>query len=231
MTSTTGKLDYLRVFKCPVPKARFGKANDGGYIVAEMEGGYDLMISGGVSNDMSFEDSFLAQNPTLKAIAFDGTVEGMPHSHPRIIFFKKNLGLYNTEHITNLKELIAPFDNIFLKMDIEGGENDLFSALNDFELTKFKQIVIEFHSAEQAIIPRRLARTHWLVHFHPNNNEPIRLVHGINVPNVFECTYIRKSNISVIPEVNTDPIPNPEVDMINNTLKPEISVSGYPFTA
>ena len=112
-----------------------------------------------------------------------------------------------------------------MKMDIEGGENALFSSITDAQLSKISQIVIEFHSAYQITIPSRLNKTHWLVHFHANNCCGIAIN---SIPNVYECTYIRKDYDSEV-ILSPDPIPNPEIDMPNIPGRPDIVLSWYPF--
>jgi hypothetical protein len=114
-----------------------------------------------------------------------------------------------------------------MKMDIEGGENDLFKSFSDEDLLKIEQLVIEFHSAEQIIIPSRLAKTHWLVHFHANNCCGTSTVNNIEVPNVFECTYIRKK-VGERFDYNTDPIPS-ALDQPNLVNSKEIELTGPPF--
>ena len=113
-------------------------------------------------------------------------------------------------------------------MDIEGGEVPLFSSLSDTDLLKIKQLVIEFHSATDLNIPTRLAKTHWLVHFHANNCCGTAIVNGVRVPKVFECTYIRRGpgdNFAL----NKRAIPDPDLDQPNLVGKPEIELQGEPF--
>lgn len=112
-----------------------------------------------------------------------------------------------------------------MKMDIEGWEDYLFASIRDDQLSKISQLVIEFHNPYLVTVPSRLAKTHWLVHFHPNNCCGIA---PNGVPYVYECTYIRKDHDSeVVP--NSDPIPNPDIDMPNGNDKPEIAIYWYPF--
>ena len=84
-------------------------------------------------------------NPNVPIDTYDGTINSFPNSHPKIKFTKKNIGGTNTEKTTNLHSLIEPKNNIFLKMDIEGGEYDWLHSLSKKQLNEFQQIVIEFH--------------------------------------------------------------------------------------
>jgi len=75
-------------------------------------------------------------------------------------------------------------------------------------------------------ILERLSQTHYLIHFHPNNCCGTTIYNNIIVPNVFECTYIRKDlqfNIGL----NDIPIPHP-LDK-PNTPNNEIYINYYPF--
>ena len=50
----------LTVYKSPFTKLRLGKDNDGGYIIAEIPNvNYKTVLSGGIDNDISFEEKYL----------------------------------------------------------------------------------------------------------------------------------------------------------------------------
>ena len=49
------------------------------------------------------------------------------------------------------------------------------------------------------------------------------------VPNVFECTYLRKDYFKFPPSKNITPIPDPTLDSKNVLHNPEINLSEYPF--
>ena len=220
-------LSHLQVYKSSHKKLRIGRDNDGGYIICDIPNiKYDIFISGGIENDISFENSFLEKYPDLDCVAYDGTISGLPSgAHPKIQFHRKNLGIINDDNNSNLQEYFEKYNNIFMKMDIEGWEDPLFSSIRDDQLSKISQLVIEFHNPYLVTVPSRLAKTHWLVHFHPNNCCGMA---PNGVPNAYECTYIRKEYDSeVVP--NPDPIPNPDIDMPNVPSKPDIILSWYPF--
>jgi hypothetical protein len=220
-------LSHLQVYKSSHKKVRVGRDYDGGYIICDIPNiKYDLFISGGIETDISFENNFLEKYPDLDCVAYDGTISELPSgAHPKIQFHRKNLSDTNSDTHSNLQEYFEKYNNIFMKMDIEGWEDHLFSSIRDDQLSKISQLVIEFHNPYLVTVPSRLAKTHWLVHFHPNNCCGM----GPNgVPNTYECTYIRKEYDSdVIP--NPDPIPNPEIDMPNVENTPDIILSSYPF--
>lgn len=316
------KYDYLRIYRPNYPKRRLGRDNDGGYVICDMSGDYDLMISGGIDKDISFEYQLLELYPKLICHAFDGSIDTLPErnyaltdgedqwvpikdrehdwiqignlfrsfgtrhvrsfgcpgwnnnrecapsrkylaimkpdlqlipnprtltwleaqaeypnlaseqdivNNRRIIFHRKYLGQHNVNQTTNLREYFDQYNNIFMKLDIEGGEDDLFDSLTDQDLTKIKQLVIEFHSHTQVKIPTRLLKTHWLVHIHVNNYQSQVTIDGhVMLPEIFECTYVRKLEGEVLP-FSTDPIPSP-LDQPNIAGKSDVMLLGYPYT-
>ena len=224
-------MEHLRVYKSPYPKIRLGNSNDGGYVICDLSANYDVFLSGGIAQDITFEEAFLYKYKDVVCYAFDGTQNTFPKAHSdRLFYSNKNLDLYETQTTTNLNYFFNKCNNIFMKMDIEGGENNLFQSFSDNDLLKIRQLVIEFHSADQLVIPSRLAKTHWLVHFHANNCCGTTQMNNITVPNVFECTYIRKeAGEAKELSYNTDPVPS-EIDERNLRNKMDILLNWEPFT-
>jgi hypothetical protein len=228
-------MDHFRIYEAPYPKKRIGSTFDGGYVICDIPGSYDLILGGGVGRNISFEDGLLQMYPSLQAVVFDGTVDDIPsnvRNKDRITFVKKNLGATITESQTNLVSYFADHSDIFMKMDIEGGEFSLFPSITDDDLLKIKQLVIEFHSGlfreSNMNIFKRIAKTHWLVHLHPNNCCGTRDFNGLTIPYVFECTFIRKSAGDTL-NLNSRPIPDPDLDQPNLRNRPDISLSGEPY--
>ena len=222
----------LTVYKSPFPKERIGKDFDGGYIMIDIPGKtYDLLLSGGILDDISFEEDFLMKYSESKCLAFDGTIDSLPHQNERITFIKKNIGLENTESVTNLHEYINPEKSIFVKMDIEGGEISWIHSLCDDQINAFEQIIMEFHypfGDDEIDVFDKINKNHYLVHFHGNNWCPMRYHRGVSIPNVFECTYLHKKYFTNKPELNTDIIPN-ILDMPNTRENDDITINYPPF--
>ena len=240
----------LTVYESIFKKIRLGNDFDGGYVIAEInkdDNPYKLLISCGIGKDISFEKHF-TDKYNIKCYAFDGTIQQLPNeSNSEIIFVNKNISKENSNTNTNMLDIINENDNIFLKMDIETWEYDWLSIINDDILNKFKQIVIEFHfpfTYSEDIFNSfsypmdveykmkclaKIAETHYLVHFHCNNCCGTTNYENIVVPNVFECTYVRKNLVSSI-ELNNTKIPDPILDRPNVKGNPDIELSGYPFT-
>ena len=244
-------MNYLTVYKSDYQKKRIGcststhvNANntigDGGYIVADLDI-YDALISCGIADDISFEEDFL-KDIDIPCMAFDGTINSLPKHNNKITFIKKNISSENTCITTNLHEEMKPYNNIFLKMDIETYEFRWIHTLSKQQLKQIKQMVIEFHfpftvsgfrhlDKELPILDkmdvfRKLAETHVLIHFHCNNCCGTTTYDNIITPNVFECTYVRK-DIQSMSQLNDEPLPTP-LD-IKNTNNPDICLDWPPF--
>jgi hypothetical protein len=229
-------LNLLKVYKCPYPKLRIGQEYDGGYITCDIPNvKYDIMLAGGIANDISFEEHFCSKYPDLMCYAFDGTIWCSVNTskNENIVFVKKNIGNVSDENNTNLFRYIEKGNNIFVKMDIEGGEIPWLKCLSDEQMQKFSQIVMEFHapfSKEDGEVFEKINKTHVLVHFHGNNcDQGVRNHHGVIVPNIFECTYINKKYVVMETlELNKESIPGP-LDMPNVRSSSDIFINYPPF--
>jgi len=227
------KINGLQVYYCD-KKCRLGSKNDGGYVIGLCEGNYDCYISADVSNEESFSRDFILKYDTnkLNSYAFDGTITDYPYKYTdKITFFKKNIDNFNDEHHTNIDNIIQTHNDIFLKMDIEGGE---YKWLIDADVTKFKQMVIEFHginddtwgaSLETKVkCLEKLALTHYLIHAHGNNHSSSEN----KIPDVIELTYIHKKCFRSKPHLNTQALPS-IFDGRNMIRCQDIDLNFYPF--
>jgi hypothetical protein len=237
-------IDNLLVHKPNGKKERIGRANDGGYVIITDENDtekYDLFLSAGINDDVSFENALLEKYPYLeKCLAFDGSISDLPKdANPKIEFVKKNIcGLIATPSdtsVTNLHKEMEGYKNIFLKIDIEEAEFAFFHFLSREQMMQFKDIVVEFHfpfTQEKWDILGKIKETHWLVHHHGNNScgtVIFDLSNGgkVEIPRVFEVCYIRKKD-GITLELSDDPIPS-AIDQRNVVEKEEIILSGYPY--
>lgn len=223
-------LDFLRVYTPLEPKTRIGCPNgDGGYVVIDMKDAkYDVLIAGGVADQVHFEDTFL-ERWKIPCFAYDGTIQGkFPETKNPIVFVNKNIGSVETATETNMHDLFNTYEHIFVKMDIEGAEYPWFKSLDDKKLEKIEQMVVELHPPHDFEQLERLAKTHWLVHVHANNYAGMyHLAPDIAVPYVFECTFIRKKDGEKL-ELNTEPFPT-TYDRPNTLDRPDHKLIGYPF--
>ena len=115
-------------------------------------------------------------------------------------------------------------------------------------MEKIKQLVVEIHSpADIHLYPNYFTglsditndimfsmlndinKTHTLIHFHANNGCNMQHIDNIQLPHVFELTYLR-NDLVIDKKRNTIPLPTP-IDMRNIPSKPDYSLSGFPYTA
>jgi hypothetical protein len=228
-------LEFLKV--CDFEKKfRLGALEDGGYVVADLDGAYDCYISAGISNEESFSRDFVNRYGMTKvnSFGFDGTIHSYPVEYTdKVSFSKKNINTMNDANNTNLSHLTSSYANIFLKMDIEGCEYPWLLQCSD--LHKFKQIVIEFHginddswncSYENKIkCFEKLSSTHYIVHAHGNNHGSSR--NGI--PDVIELTYVNKNYFASPPPLNRKKLPIVGMDFACRKGFPDCDLQRFPF--
>lgn len=230
-------LELLQVYHFD-RKRRYGINDDGGYVIAELDGGYDCYISAGISNEESFTRDFIHKYNMneYNSFGFDGTIDRYPYQYTtNISFIKKNIHFFNDDNHSNLFHFTNTYHNIFLKMDIEGGEYPWLMQLNEVQLDKFKQIVIEFHGItnnnfgyhcnDKMKCLKKLSKTHYIVHAHGNNNGSV----VNNIPDVIELTYVNKKYFRIPPCLNTTRLPIPNLDFSNMPGRTDIDLNFYPF--
>ena len=237
-------LSALEVHHWPFGKQRLGKINDGGYIICNVPNMiYDLFLSGGIDRDISFEEDFLGQHPSIPCYAFDSSVERLPekvrgvatvHSK-RINFIKKKIGKLETTEETNLISYLENYRNVFLKLDIEKGEYDLLEALTNTHLNNIAQFVVEVHPTSLNKFKNFILKaheTHEIFHAHCNNGIcPIKhayKIEDVSIPALLELTYVRKDILNFPLENNTASLPS-ELDSPNRAGREDIVLNYYPF--
>jgi len=231
-------LKYLSVFSFP-KKIRLGNNFDGGYVIASDIGNYDCYISAGIGNDESFSNDFLQLYKVKNTAAFQLDIETLPKNYPvEMVHYKRNISNISDNKNANLSYFTKNYDNIFLKMDIEGGEYLWLDYVSVNDLKKFKQLVIEFHGINddtwdynyqtKVDIFKKLSETHYLVHAHGNNFSDTQLLNNVSIPDVIELTFIRKEFLEN-PVLNTEKLPM-NIDYPNNLEKEtDIDLNFPPF--
>ena len=230
-------LKYLTIYDF-LNKKRLGIKGDGGYVIGILDGEYDFYISAGVSNEESFSRDFINMYNMNKhnCAAFDGTIKKYPYEYTEnITFYKRNISPIKSERTANLSYFTDNYNDIFLKMDIEGSEYDWLNSLTEKQLTKFKQIVIEFHGinddswniqlTDKINCFSKLSKTHYAIHIHGNNYGGLTK----NIPDTIEVTYIRKNSIEYNPILNMQQLPSSLVDSPNYLEKTDYDLNFPPF--
>ena len=232
-------MDVFKVYKCG-NKIRCGVNTDGGYVFSELNTNYDCYISAGISNEESFSRDFTNRYGMTRnnSYGYDGTIDDYPyHYTDNVTFTRKNIGGHCDKLHTDLTDLIYRYRNIFMKMDIEGGEYPWLMAMDEPSLDKFAQIVIEFHAiqndgygsklADKMVCFEKMNRTHYIVHAHGNNHAGT--TNGI--PDVLEVTYVNKRFFPNVPKFNYTPLPIAGLDFPNHMAVPEINMNLSPFVS
>uniref|UniRef100_A0A6C0KR94 Methyltransferase FkbM domain-containing protein n=1 Tax=viral metagenome TaxID=1070528 RepID=A0A6C0KR94_9ZZZZ len=230
-------LHFLKVYEFN-NKCRLGENEDGGYIIGLLEGRYDCYISAGIGGEESFSRDFINiyNMNKFNSYAFDGTIDNYPYQYTEnITFMKKNINCFKDENNADLSFLTNKYNNIFLKMDIEGGEFPWLLNIGLDKLSKFKQIVIEIHGLtddswdtnynEKIKCLEKLSITHYLIHAHGNNYA--KVING--TPSVIELTYVNKNYFKQEPKLNSQNFPIKDLDFPNNPSADDIKLDFYPF--
>jgi hypothetical protein len=233
--------ELLRVYQYD-NKIRCGVNKDGGYVIGDInhDTGYDCYISAGVNNEESFSRDFIEKYGMTRdnSFAFDGTIEKYPSRYTKKIqFVKKNISNVATKNTVNLSGLMDFYNNIFLKMDIDGHEYKWLLSLNEIQLKKFKQIAIEFHGindnsrnvlqSDKIKCFEKLNNTHYIIHIHGNNHSK----KTNNIPDVVELTYIRKDFFTNTPEFNKQLLPINNLDYPNCINRRDYNLNFHPFVS
>lgn len=232
-------INDLIIYKTHYNKLRIGRNGDGGYVVLDIPNiNYDMFISGGISNDDSFEHEFINKYKNISCEAFDFSVDKLPHPSDRINFNKKFISTINNDKYTNLNFYMEKYNNIFLKLDIEGSEHKWFEYLNDIQLNSISQMVVEFHYypniTKNFKYFSKINKFFYLVHLHANNcrtklsNSGLFEYKGNNIPWVFECTFINKRYIDNV-KVNNIQVPDNSFDYKNIHNNDDIELNYFPY--
>ena len=229
-------LTSLKIKKSDIHFDRIGSKNDGGYLVPRLKSKFDLLISGGLAQNIDFETEF-AQSGS-KVIAADFSIAKLPKQHPNITFLPKYVGektSLNTLSIDDLsEEALKKARQPILKLDIEGSEwKALLSASS---LNQFAVLVVEFHWLEETSgaaalhtamsVFQKILHQFELVHVHANNFAPNVQLHDVLLPSVFEATFLNKRCVTeavLVPEGSERP------DSPNNPSYPELPLEDFWF--
>ena len=178
---------------------RFGKNNDGGYLVGiKTVKKSKFLISYGISDDWSFELDILKKNQNLKIFSFDNSLSYkflfklILLNFLRIFYFKSDLttlihSIYKLFNFIKIKNTInfkkktikyndtikitKKLNDIIFKIDIEGSEYRILDDLIKIK-KKINSVIIEFHDIDlhhKKIQNFIKAIGLKLTHIHPNN--------------------------------------------------------------
>jgi len=239
---------FLKVHASPLPKTRYGNNRDGGYVGVETSTG--ILLSGGIGANISFELDFVKKN-NVNAVCVDSLFGGNRFAdmedflnrnkfrndpyYSKLQFINKLVGKEENDEFTNYSNFIEEFNDIALKLDIEGAEFDYINSLSNKQLNKINQIFLEVHSLDKLnnfSFFEKLNQNHILIHAHGNNigrrEDRLFRVGESRIPKVLEVTYLHKKFFSGEYKLNSEPLPSP-LDFPNGPNKPDLSLNFPPF--
>lgn len=230
-------LSSLRICTSCGRYLRFGEKNDGGYLTC-MDGledaGGSSKLSSAFSLGVERYDQWSADVSEKLAIPvkqFDCTVSSAEPC-PTCTFFSKCLksdsgkgappGLEDQswtfqEMLDNTGQASGADHSVLLKIDVEGAEWAFFAEEQESVLSKFQQIIVEFHRlGDEAQHPlylqamQKIARAGLLVaHLHGNNADVMYNVGDAAVPDTLEVTFIRGSRSQCLADQQSLPLDSP----------------------
>ena len=189
-----------------VDKVRVGRESDGGYIMLNDFAGIAGALSLGIADDVSWDID--VANRGIPVLQFDHSVSAPPEAHAGFRFEPLRVSQSDEDGAISLDTIVrtrldADDAPLLLKIDIEGDEWEVFQALSETTLSRFKQIVCEFHDldrlAEVAFsntvkdVFEKLSRSHFVHHVHGNNCGNFANVANVIVPQSIEVSFALRS--------------------------------------
>jgi hypothetical protein len=210
LVKETSREELLRLLESQLPLdvgfdlVRVGGKNDGGYLLPDDLLGITKCISPGCDKNASFENDLLTKFG-IPSVIIDKDIAKPSDLDRAHEYIEKWVGVEETCEMITLDKVMAlhPDGDLILQMDIEGAEYEVLLNLSKEDLTRFRIILVEFHSLSQLKNPiffeyvakslfNKLSNTHVLVHAHPNNCLQSWEHQGLIYPEVIEYSYLRK---------------------------------------
>ena len=210
---------------------RVGRESDGGYVMLDDFAGIAGALSCGIADETSWDMAMAERG--LPVVQVDDSIEGPRDSHPLWTFHRRRVSATASEpNAITLPELIAlcpgSGDSLLAKIDIEGSEWTTLPAAGE-SLSRCRQLVIEFHDFDRLADPawratamavlQTVVATHWPIHVHGNNFEPLVVLGGVPVPRVCEVTFALRSRYRMTPAPGLVPSP---IDFPNNAASADL---------
>jgi glycosyltransferase involved in cell wall biosynthesis len=201
-------------------KIRVGSDHDGGYVMLDDFMGIVAALSFGVDNEVSWDFAVADRGVPVLRDGSNGEVSVRAGGSKAVI-----------EAI--LASLGAPGD-LLLKIDIEGDEWDVLDALDQVSISRFRQIICEFHGLDRLgdrqwrsrarRVAEKLRRTHCAIHVHGNNFKSKALVISTLVPTAIEISFGRVDAYRMEP--GTDVFPT-ALDSPNDPAAPDYFLGSF----
>jgi len=154
----------------------------------------------------------------------------------KIKFYSEGLGIRKEAKYNSFPNHVTRFGDqdkkIFLKIDIDGGEYEIFKTKEFVEaLNNVVQLAIEFHNVKEKLadlksIIESISNKLSLVHVHGNNWGGTFEYTGKQIPTVLELTFVSNTFLKV-KEFDKADYPIAGLDFANNPSLPEINLSQF----
>jgi hypothetical protein len=190
-------------------KIRVGSKSDGGYVQIDDLECISHAFSFGVSDNDSWDLTMAKAGISVEQ--FDHAIERAPSDHPLLRFHRKMVSADATAQSVTLGDLAAEYSkfgapDLIVKIDIEGCEWDAFDRATDAVLSRFAQLICEFHDLSRLTDPafrararsvfEKLAKHFAPVHVHGNNCGRLRIISNIPLPDALEVTFASRGRYS-----------------------------------
>jgi len=218
-------------------KIRLGNLNDGGYVCVD-DFAVAFAISLGIANDASWDLD--VANRSIRVAQYDHTIDAPPSAHPAFLFFKQKIGNTDDDGMT-IADIIARHQivddaSVILKIDIEHAEWKVFDQTTDSTLSRFAQIVGEFHGFDEVIdddwferamrVFDKINRQFGLVHVHGNNCASQLVLDNMLFPRSLELTFANRDRYTLVESQEYFPGP---LDAPNDPKKPDCGLGQFRY--
>ena len=222
-------------------KVRLGGRSDGGYVMLDDFDRLRTALSLGVGPNVDW-DAAVAERG-IAVHMFDHTVGGPPRRHRHFNFHRTRVDAAATDGAENLASLLDRYGSpdphaTLLKVDIEGSEWGLFAEAEDATLSRFPQILCEFHAVGEVqsdghyrLMMRALSRLrrHFdVVHLHGNNFGGRVFAGEQAIPQFLEVTFVHRDLYPC--EDAAEEFPS-SIDVPNDPGRPDLYLGAFRFDA
>ncbi len=201
-------------------KIRVGSAADGGYIQLNDFANITHAISLGISTDDNWDISLALRG--IPVDQFDHSILETPTSHRLLNFSRKKISAHRSADAATLEDIVVPYSrpglpDLILKMDIEGDEWEVLDNTSAETLSRFAQVICEYHSfhllrqsqfqMRARRVLEKLGRLFFVIHTHANNFGGFSTMADKVIPHVLEVTYANRARYKV--EASDESLPTP----------------------
>ncbi len=220
-------------------KVRIGRDWDGGYVMLDDFAGLEGALSLGIADDVSWDIGIADRG--IRVAQFDPSVDGPPQPHPLFSFRPLRIVAHDQPGGISVDTAVVEHfgqgrGKLLLKIDIEGSEWDVFLAVSAGVMSRFKQIVCEFHTLDllcdaefgdrARAVFAKLAETHRVVHVHGNNCGNLANVANVAVPQSLEVTFAARDSYDLTDSMEMFPTP---LDLPNQPGRADLYLGPFRF--